>query len=77
MTKKQHVQCLLHKGTAVMTAWIPKECARVDHVVDLDDPEHGEAKGWTVVEVGTTALDSKWVSERCGDHLNHRKTTDI
>lgn len=73
----EHIQCRLRKGTAEMVAWIPKNCAVEGKEVDLDDPENGEAKGWTVIKVGNTTLDSKWVNERSRDHLNHRKMTDI
>ena len=77
MPKHEHIQCKLRKGTAEQTAWIPKHCAVKGRVVDLDDPEHGEALGWTVIDVGTTPLDSKWVNERSRDHQNMRKMTDI
>ena len=60
-----------------MVAWIPKHCAIEGSVIDLDDPTNGEALGWTVAEVGSTTLDSKWVAERTRDHLNMRKMTDI
>jgi hypothetical protein len=74
---KQHIQVKLRKGTTEMVAWIPRDCAIEGKLVDLDDPEHGPTKGWTVINVTTTALDSKWVNERSRDYLNHRKTTDI
>jgi hypothetical protein len=61
-----------------MVAWIPRHCAVVGKVVDLDDPENGEAKGWTVAEAFFgTIQDSKWIGERTRDHLNMKKMTDI
>ncbi len=72
-----HVQARLRKGTTHMVAWIPRVCAVEGKIVDLDDPENGEAKGWTVMTVGTIALDSKWIRERSRDHLNQRKMSDI
>ncbi len=77
MKDNKHVQCMLRNGPTIMTAWIPKEIAVKGCVVDLSDPENGEAKGWTVVTVGSQALDSKWVNERSRDHLHQRGVSDI
>lgn len=73
----EHVQCKLRKGTAEQVAWIPKSCALLGKVVDLDDPEHGEALEWKVIEVGTMPLDSKWINDRSRDYLLMKKMTDI
>lgn len=79
MTKEtQHIQARLRKGQTEMVAWIPLACAVVGKTVDLDDPEHGEALGWEVLETfPASMLDSKWVNERSRDHRNMRKMTDI
>lgn len=60
-----------------MTAWIPKDVAILNRVVDLDDPEEGESKGWTVMAICEPALPSKWVQERARDHKNQRGMSDI
>ena len=61
-----------------MTAWIPESCARQGATVDLDDPEHGEALGWEVIEVyDGVVLDSKWVNERSRDYQKMRGMTDV
>src|SRR5579863_2124907 len=72
-----HVQCKLRRGSSEMTAWIPNECALEGRVVDLDDPEHGETKGWTVLSVGSMVLDSDVVRERSRDYLTQRKASDL
>lgn len=60
-----------------MTAWIPEATAVKGSIVDLDDPTHGESKGWEVLSVGTTKVDSKWANERSRDHLHMRSMSDI
>jgi len=73
-----HVQCRLRKDSSYMTAWIPESCARQGATVDLDDPEHGEALGWEVIEVyDGVVLDSKWVNERSRDYQKMRGMTDV
>lgn len=78
MAKKHtnHVQCRLHKGTAVMVAWIPESCAIVGKTVDLDDPENGEALGWLVTET-MTVMDSDKVREQSRFHKTQREGSDI
>lgn len=77
MKNTKHVQCRLRRGHTHMIAWIPKDCAIINRVVDLDDPEEGESKGWTVEAVNEPALSSKWVQERSRDHKNQRGMSDI
>ncbi len=73
----KHVQVHLQKGTTHMVAWIPTHCAKPGALVDLKDPEHGKTTDWTVLTVGGTQMDSKWISERDRDCLQWRSVTDI
>lgn len=73
----KHVQCKLQKDSTIMTAWIPVKAAKLGATIDLDDPQHGETKGWTVMEVGTYSVPSEWARDRSRDYLNQRKMSDL
>lgn len=77
-----HVQCELRKsiknGEQIQVAWIPKNHARLGHIVKLKEDDDSWDDGWKVTEVSqNNVLASKLIQERSMGYKKMRQRTDI
>jgi len=70
-------QCILRRGDAVMTSWIPERYAVKGKVLKLKDRETKVWRdGWVVESVGLVE-DYEVVCARANSHTKMKEVTDI
>lgn len=67
----EYTQCLLRKGPAEQTAWIPRHLARAGNVVTING-----ADDWEVIRVYQSDAAAA-VESRQMDHRKQRRASDI
>lgn len=74
--KSEYVQCTLNKKHVWQIAYIPKEYAELNRVVDLKEGDDW-SRGWLVKFVSSAAMSHDDMLERSQDYKNARKASDI
>lgn len=70
----RYVQCTLAKGTSVQVAYIPKEFAVIDLVVNIRTSGKW-SRGWNVVDASRFSVDESQLPDSHKDIKSHRRTT--